>query len=71
MLISWSKTGENIIMHSWDFQTKLVQQRGLVVCNNWDLESLDLLNNLASGCYKPSLKVGIVKIKNKFCSSYS
>ena len=25
--------------------------KGLVVCNNWDLEPLDLLNGLALGCY--------------------
>ena len=26
----------------------------LVVCNNWDLEPLDLLNGLALGCYQPA-----------------
>ena len=26
----------------------------LVVCNSWDLEPLDLLNDLALGCYQPS-----------------
>ncbi len=26
--------------------------KGLVVCNNWDLEPLDLLNVLALGFYK-------------------
>ena len=26
--------------------------KGLVVCNNWDLEPLDLLNGLALGCYQ-------------------
>ena len=25
--------------------------KGLVVCNNWDLEPLELLNGLALGCY--------------------
>ena len=29
----------------------------LVVCNNWDLEPLDLLNGLALGCYQPSPEV--------------
>ena len=29
----------------------------LVVCNNWDLEPLDLLNGLALGCYRPSPEV--------------
>ena len=27
--------------------------KGYVVCNNWDLELLDLLNGLALGCYQP------------------
>ena len=26
----------------------------LVVCNDWDLEPLDLLNGLTLGCYQPS-----------------
>ena len=29
----------------------------LVVCNNWDLEPLDLQNGLALGCYQPFLEV--------------
>ncbi len=28
--------------------------KGLVVCNDWDLEPLDLLNGLALGFYQPS-----------------
>ncbi len=27
--------------------------KGLVVCNNWDLEPLDLLNGLAIGFHSP------------------
>ncbi len=34
--------------------------KGLVVCNNWDLEPLDLLNGRALGCYQPSPEVLIV-----------
>ena len=34
--------------------------KGLVVCNNWDLEPLDLLNGLALGCYQQSSEVRIV-----------
>ncbi len=30
---------------------------GLVLCNYWDLEPLDLLNGLALGCYQPSPEV--------------
>ena len=32
----------------------------LVVCNNWDLEPLDLLDGLAIGCYQPSPGILIV-----------
>ena len=32
----------------------------LVVCNDWDLEPLDLLNGLALGCYQPSPEVLII-----------
>ncbi len=26
--------------------------KGLVVCNNWDIEPLDVLNGLALGCHQ-------------------
>ena len=32
----------------------------LVVCNDWDLEPLDLLNGLALGCYQSSPEVLIL-----------
>ena len=31
--------------------------KGLVVCNSWDLEPLDLLKGLALGYYQPSPEV--------------
>ncbi len=31
--------------------------KGLVVCNIWYLEPLELLNGLALGCYQPSPEV--------------
>ncbi len=34
--------------------------KGLVVCNNWVLEPLDMLNGLAVGYYQPSPEVLIV-----------
>ena len=34
--------------------------KGLVVCNNWDEEPLDLLNSLALGCYQPSTEVLLI-----------
>ncbi len=30
---------------------------GLVVCNSWHLEPLDLLNALALGCHRPTPEV--------------
>ena len=30
--------------------------KGFVVCNDWDLETFDLLNGLALDCYQPSLR---------------
>ena len=41
--------------------------KGLVVCNNLDLEPLDLQNGLDLGCYQPSPEVlilGHVAVKN-------
>ncbi len=29
----------------------------IVVCNDWNLKSLDILNGLAVGCYQPSPEV--------------
>ena len=44
----------------------------LVVCNNWDLEPLDLLNVLALGCYQLSPEVLIISllylVKNLKCT---
>ncbi len=33
---------------------------GLIVCNDWYLRPLDLLNGLALGCYQPPPEVLIV-----------
>ncbi len=40
-------------IHSQVLQTKVVQSKGLGVCNGWVLESLDLLNR----CYQSSPEV--------------
>ncbi len=39
---------------------KVCAIKGLVVCNNMDLEPLDLQNGLAQGCYQPSPEVLVV-----------
>ncbi len=58
----WPKTGA--IHHAeLGLPDKVRAIKGLVVCNNWDLEPLDLLNGLALGCYQPSHEVLIVYIK--------
>ncbi len=37
--------------------------KGLFVCNDWDLEPLDLLNGLALGCYQTSPEILIVHVR--------
>ncbi len=44
--------------------------KGLVVCNSWDLEPLDLLNGLAVGWYQPSPKVWLVWRPNSWWKTY-
>ncbi len=39
---------------------------GLVVCNNVDLEPVDMLNGLTLGCFQPSPEVSIVLKSVKF-----
>ncbi len=46
----WPKTGATHL----GLQDKCRANKGLVVCNDWELEPLDLLNGLALGCYQPS-----------------
>ena len=40
--------------------------KGMIVCNNWDLEPLDLLNDLALGCCQMSHDLLIVLILHFF-----
>ena len=44
----WPQTGATQYHAQLRFPDK-----GLVVCNNWDVEPLDMLNGLALGCYQP------------------
>ena len=53
----WPKTGTTQYHALPD---KGCEIKGLVVCNNRDLEPLDLQNGLALGCYQPSPEVLIV-----------
>ena len=56
----WPQTGSIQYQALLGLPTKGRAIKVLVVCNNWDLEPLDLLNGLALGCYQPSTGVLIV-----------
>ncbi len=56
----WPQTGATHYYAQLGLPDKGRAIKGLVVCNNWDLEPLDLLNGLALGCYQPSPEVLIV-----------
>ncbi len=53
----WAQTGAT----QYHAQLELLDRgraiKGLVVCNDRDLEPLDLPNGLALGCYQPSPEV--------------
>ena len=53
----WPQTGATQYYAQLGLPDKGRASKGLVVCNNWDLELLDLLNGLALGCYQPSTEV--------------
>ncbi len=53
----WPKTGATQYHAQLGLPDKGRAIKGMVVCNNWDLEPLDLLNGLALGCYQPSPEV--------------
>jgi len=56
----WPQTGATQYHAQLGLSDKGREIKGLVVCNNWDLEPLDLPNGLALGCYQPSRKVLLV-----------
>ncbi len=56
----WPQTGATQYNAQLGLPDKGRANKELVVCNNWDLEPLDLLNGLALGCYQPSPEVFIV-----------
>ena len=62
----WPQTGATQYHAQLGLPGKGRTIKGLVVCNNWDLEPLDLPNGLALDCYQPSLEVLIV-YKYKLC----
>ncbi len=50
----WPQTGATQYHAQLGLADKGLAIKGLVVCNNWDLEPLNLLNGLALDCYQPS-----------------
>ncbi len=63
----WPQTGVTQYHAQLGLPDKGRAIKGLVVCNNRDLEPLDLKNGLALGCYQPSSGVLIVysKVPNR------
>ena len=53
----WLKTGATQYHAQLGLPDKGRAIKGLVVCNSWDLEPLDLLNGLDLGCYQLSPEV--------------
>ena len=53
----WPQTGATQYHVQLGLPDKGRAIKGLVVCNDWDLEPWDLLNGLALGCYQPSPEV--------------
>ena len=58
--MKWPQTGVTQYHAQLGLPDKGRAIKELVVCNNWDLEPLDLLNGLALGCYQPSPEALIV-----------
>ncbi len=56
----WPKPGATQYHAQLRLPDKGCAIKGLVVCNNWDLEPLDILNGLALGCYQSSPEVLII-----------
>ncbi len=50
----WPQTGATQYLAQVGLPDKSRAIKGLVVCYDWDLEPLHLLNGLALGCYQPS-----------------
>jgi len=53
----WPQTGVTHYHAQLGLPDKGRAMKGFVVCYSWDIESLDLLNGPALGCYQPSPEV--------------
>ncbi len=54
------KKGKTHYHAQLELPDKVQAIKWLVVCNDWDINPLDLLNNLALGCYNPAPEALIV-----------
>ena len=61
----WHQTGATQYHAQLGLPDKGRAIKGLVVCNNWDLEPLDLLNGLALGCHQLSPEILIILVSLK------
>ena len=61
----WPQTGATQYHEQSGLPDKGRAINGLVVCNNWDQEPLDLLNGLALGCYQPSPMYELIVLYHK------
>ena len=55
--MTWPQTGATQYHAQLGLSDKGRTFKGLVVCNGWDQEPLDLVNRRALGCYQWSLEV--------------
>ena len=56
----WPQTGATQHHAQLELPDKSRTIKGLVVCNDWDLEPLELENGLVLGCYQSSTEVSNV-----------
>ncbi len=61
----WPQTGATHYYAQLGLPDKGRAIKGLVVCNNWDLEPYELLNGLALGCYQSSPEVWLECVRRK------
>ncbi len=67
----WPQTGATQSLAQLGLPDKIRAIKGLVVCNDWDLEPFDLLNGLALGCYQPLWGINRKGCVSVFCLAVS
>ncbi len=64
--MQWLQTAATQYHAQLGLPDKVRAIKGLVVCDNWDLEPFDLLTGLVLGCQQPSPEVLIVLLDVSF-----